>query len=276
MNLATEESKLEASHMSTATNDVAEFFNQLALLVNSDLPLPASLEQLATAYHDRAFKNVLEQLATTTAQGKPLSEALQRHPELFHPTQIHLIKAGEATNTLSLALLSVAQFAKFQHNMLARIKHAAVYPLFSLMAACGIFIFLALTSIPQFADFFTEFGIYRLPVRTRFVLWLSEVINYQPILTVTLYVAALIGFAWLFTSTIPAQRVLLRIMRFVPGSMKMASSISFARLCHLLSTFMQYKMPIHDAFRGLTDLGRLVGERHRDAIGDAQLTESLA
>ncbi len=237
------------SHMSTATNDVAEFFHQLSLLVNSDLPLPTSLQQLAAAYRDRTFKDVIEELATTTAQGKPFSEALQRHPELFHPTQIHLIKAGELTNTLSLALNSVAQFAKFQHNMLSRIKHAAAYPLFSFLAACGIFTFLALNSIPHFADFFAEFGLRNLPPTTRMVFGIAAVINYQPLIAIALYIATIVACIWLFTPTIPAQRVLLRAMRFIPGSMKMASSISFARLCHLLSTFIQYKMPIHDAFR---------------------------
>ena len=54
------------------TTDIADFYQQLALLTRSNLPLPDSIRQLAGSFNKSEFRDMLEHVSRDTASGIPL------------------------------------------------------------------------------------------------------------------------------------------------------------------------------------------------------------
>lgn len=51
---------------------------------------------LAEQTENKRLKQALLSMRDTLDEGKPLSEAVKEHPDLFQPYMIHMIHAGEA------------------------------------------------------------------------------------------------------------------------------------------------------------------------------------
>src|SRR5687768_14652128 len=71
------------------------FTEQLALLLETGSNLYTALRALAGQTQNPAMVAVIESLAGDIAEGRPLSQALQKHPQLFSANYVNLIAASE-------------------------------------------------------------------------------------------------------------------------------------------------------------------------------------
>lgn len=77
------------------------FTRQLATLVGAGLPLSASLRTVVGQTESKGMKVIAEEIITNVESGKSLYEAFATHPETFNKVYIALIKAGEASGTVT-------------------------------------------------------------------------------------------------------------------------------------------------------------------------------
>ena len=80
------------------------FTERLALLLAIGTPLHQALESLRGQTGDRRFAAVLGDIADRIEGGESFSTAVTRYPDLFPPTFMYLVRAGEEGGFLASVL----------------------------------------------------------------------------------------------------------------------------------------------------------------------------
>ena len=90
------------------TADRINFTRQFATLVGAGLPISQSLRTVAEQTQSKPMQAVIEEILATVESGKSLSDAFEKHPEIFSNVYRSLVKAGEVSGTLDNSLKRIA------------------------------------------------------------------------------------------------------------------------------------------------------------------------
>ena len=149
-------------------DEVGVFTTELTALLESGLALDRALDMLAGLSGERAFGAVVLDLQAHVRRGVDLSAAMERHPAVFSRLYLNMVRAGEATGTLDLALARVSEFLERARNLRETLVSAMVYPAL-LLAFAGVSIAVILgVVIPKISALFADAG-HQLPLITRVV-----------------------------------------------------------------------------------------------------------
>lgn len=171
--------------------DLAVASRQLATMINAGLSILRSLTILAEQTENKKLAKTLFQVRSDVESGIALSVGLGKHPDIFPPLMVNMIKAGEVGGFLDEVLLSVADNFEKEVKLRAQIKSAMTYPVvvfvIAILATTGMLLFI----VPIFAGMFDTLG-GELPLPTQILVNLSEGLKFGgPFLLV-----GLIVFAW--------------------------------------------------------------------------------
>jgi len=155
------------------TEEVINFANQLAVMVETGVSLVEAIETFVAQTPPGAFRAVLEDVAEGLQSGNEFSAALARHPKVFSPMFVNMVRAGESSGKMGAMLVRTAHYLQNQRDTVKRIRGALLYPLVMLVMAIGVVIFLITWVLPKFA------GIYKgkeavLPTPTRILMGTSD------------------------------------------------------------------------------------------------------
>jgi len=153
--------------------DVAIMSRQLATMINSGLSLLRALMILVDQTENKALAAVLAEVRSEVETGRSFSAALGKHPNVFPPIMINMVKAGEVGGFLDKALISLAENFEKEVALRGKVKSAMAYPIIvfviAIIAATAMLLFI----IPVFGNMFAELG-GELPGPTRFLMALSD------------------------------------------------------------------------------------------------------
>jgi type IV pilus assembly protein PilC len=164
--------------------DLAIMSRQMATMINAGLSLLRALQILAEQTENKALAKVLFQVRNDVEAGTALSVAMGRHPMIFPPLMINMIRAGEVGGFLDQVLVSVAENYESEVKLRAKIKSAMTYPvvvfIMAILATAGMLLFI----VPVFAGMFESLG-GELPLPTKVLVILSDAMKIvAPILLV--------------------------------------------------------------------------------------------
>ncbi|MCL6546283.1 MAG: AbgT family transporter [Bryobacteraceae bacterium] len=86
--------------------DLAIFSRQFSTMVNAGLSLVRVLSILEQQTSNKKLREVAAQVRLDVEAGRPLSEALARHPKVFSSLYVNMVKAGETGGVLDSPFLS--------------------------------------------------------------------------------------------------------------------------------------------------------------------------
>jgi type IV pilus assembly protein PilC len=93
---------------------VLDFTTQLAVMVRAGIGLRSALEGIADQTEHARFKQVILGLKTDVESGKQFSEALNRHPKLFNPLYVNMVRASEMSGSFGKMLDRIAAYTAQQ------------------------------------------------------------------------------------------------------------------------------------------------------------------
>ena len=138
--------------------DIAIMSRQFATMIQSGLSILRSLNILAEQTENPALAKVIVDVRADVETGVSLSQALARHPRVFPPLMINMVRAGEVGGFLDDVLVSVANNFEKDVKLRAKVKSAMTYPVvvfvIAIVAVVGMLIFI----VPVFAGMFTTLG----------------------------------------------------------------------------------------------------------------------
>ncbi len=155
------------------SKDRIMFTRQLATLIGAGLPLATSLRTVAEQTQAKAMKVVIEEILAKVEAGKTLYDTFAGYPDIFNGVYLALIKAGETSGTLDLALKRLADQEEKDAAMLSKIKGALVYPVIILVVIIAVLAFMMVMVVPEVQKLYKDMG-EELPGLTQFLVNISD------------------------------------------------------------------------------------------------------
>ncbi len=155
------------------SKDRIMFTRQLATLIGAGLPLATSLRTVAEQTQAKAMRSIVEEILANVESGKSLHESFAQYPDTFNGVYLALIKAGETSGTLDLALKRLADQEEKDAAMLSKIRSALVYPAIILVVIIAVLAFMMIMVVPQVKDLYEDMG-EELPALTQFLVAVSD------------------------------------------------------------------------------------------------------
>ena len=155
------------------SKDRITFTRQMATLIGAGLPLASSLRTVAEQTQAKAMKTVVEEILVSVESGKSLHEAFSKYPDIFNGVYLSLIKAGETSGTLDLALKRLADQEEKDAAMMRKIRGALVYPAIIFVVIIAVLAFMMIMVVPQVKGLYDDMG-KDLPGLTKFLVGISD------------------------------------------------------------------------------------------------------
>jgi type IV pilus assembly protein PilC len=226
--------------------DLTIMTRQLSTMVSSGMSILRTLNVLERQTENPKLKTTLSLVRKDVESGVPLSDALERQPDVFNPLFVSMVRAGETGGVLESSLHRVADQLEKDEALRRQIKSAMIYPTvivtFALLVLVGLIAFL----VPVFEGMFEQFG-GELPAITKFTVALSNAMTGQWYLFIGGAVAAVYGFRrWKSTDKGRRQwqRFCLKLPMQIGG---IVQKVALARWSRTLSALLAAGVPLLQA-----------------------------
>lgn len=156
--------------------DIDLFTLELATLLRAGLPLGQALDTLAGLADSQAMAQLAAAVNTEVRAGKALSSALENADPGFDRFYCNMVRAGESSGALDVALERLADFRASRRELRQAIISALIYPAILLVLALVAVAVLLAFVVPQFTQLFAEAG-RELPLLTRIVAGAGELVT---------------------------------------------------------------------------------------------------
>ncbi len=138
--------------------DLAIFSRQLATMVSSGMTILRALFVLEEQTEVKKLKAVIVAVRKDVEAGLSFSMALSRHPKVFSPLFIAMVRAGEIGGVLEDSLIRIADQLEKEDSLRRQVRSAMVYPSVVLSVAMVVMIVLVVYIVPVFAGVLKQFA----------------------------------------------------------------------------------------------------------------------
>ncbi len=235
---------------------LALFTRQFAVLFNSGMSMVRSLEALMIQNQRDKLGLTIETMARDIKGGFSLSRALAKHPDIFSPVYVSLVKAGEMAGALGEVLDRLASLMERDNALRKKVSASLTYPMFVLFFAVIVVVGLVLYIFPQFMNVFQGMNV-ELPIFTKILIWLVDT-ALNPVVMILFLIG--VTFLWLGTTyyvkTPRGRRVRDTIILELPIIGPINKKTVISRFCRTLGTLIASGVPV---VHSLEIVGRAVG-----------------
>lgn len=134
--------------------DVMNFTNQLAVMTKAGINIRSAIGGIAQQVPSPKFRRIIETLKRDVESGKPFSEALAKHPKVFSPLYINMIRASELSGNFAHMLTRISSHIAQQVETRSMIRGAMIYPTIIAVMAISATVFLLTFVLPKFTMLF--------------------------------------------------------------------------------------------------------------------------
>ncbi|MCA9349168.1 type II secretion system F family protein [Candidatus Saccharibacteria bacterium] len=155
--------------------DKVVFTRQLATMINAGVPLVRSLATLQSQTENQYFQKTVGQITRDVEGGMAFADALAKHPDIFSPIYINMVRAGEAGGILDEILKKLAFQQEKDSAIRHKFKSAMTYPVVLITIAVAVFIGLMTVVVPKIGNIVSDLtNGAELPTLTRVMMQISN------------------------------------------------------------------------------------------------------
>lgn len=226
---------------------VAAFTRQLATMVAAGLPLTEALTILQAQVSSKKLQDILQEAIGQVTAGAALSTAFSKHPDVFSPLYLAMLRAAEASGSMDKTLIRLAEQMEQERDFRGKIKGALLYPAIVSIAMVGIAVVMLVFVIPKIADVYSQFNA-DLPLPTQILIALSHVVSATIFLFPVFIAGIFFGYRW-FARTPAGGRFLSNLGYKLPVFGPLNKMVTFAIMIKTLGSLIGAGIPILDALR---------------------------
>jgi type II secretory pathway component PulF len=153
--------------------ELATFTTQLANLLQSGMPLTVALNSMTHLQTKGIPADVSRDLKQEVTEGRSLSDAMLRQPQIFSDLYVNMVRAGESSGSLVEVLRRMAKHFQQFADVQAKFKSAMIYPIMVICVGILLVIFFMTVMMPKFIEIFNGFDI-ELPLPTLMLISISH------------------------------------------------------------------------------------------------------
>ncbi len=171
-------------------DSLAIYCRQLAVMVNAGIAVNRAL-RFCSRGEDHNLNLVMTRVADEVEAGKSVSQALNEQPRVFGNIFIALVKAGETSGNLDVALKKLADLLEKNVGLRKRIQATLAYPAVIMVVCVAVIAFFTFYIMPQMIPMFESMSV-ELPMPTKIMMWFATTLQ-NPWVSGPLTVLAVVG-----------------------------------------------------------------------------------
>lgn len=227
------------------SKDLTMFCKQFASILNAGVTIITALDMLGEQATNKTMKVALIDMKNSVEKGNNLADSMKMHPKVFPPILINMVQAGEASGSLEVALVRMADHFEKDNRLQAQIKSAMTYPVIVMIVAIAVVIVCMVVVIPNFTGMFEDMNM-ELPMATKIMIAASDFII-QKWYVLVIIVAVIVVAIKFFKKTSTGEYVFAKLAMKVPLIGNLTIKSSAARFARTLSTLMASGIQLIDA-----------------------------
>jgi type IV pilus assembly protein PilC len=223
------------------------FIHHLQIMTKAGLSIMSSLEILAKEVENKKLKLAVQKIKADVESGLQLSQALEKHPNIFPLVYVSMIGAGETAGKLEDALTQVSDQMKKTQNLNSKVRGAMIYPAVIMVTMLGITCFVVFYIMPKILIMFDEMNA-ELPFVTKMLIAFTNFgLSYWWLIIIVI-VGFIVGFIRLM-KIYNFKRFIHKIMLRLPIFGNIFKKINLARFTLTLSSLLASTIPIVEAVK---------------------------
>ncbi len=227
--------------------DLAVFFRQLAVMLESRVPVVQSLNSLASQTKKKNFQDIINEISRLVEEGTTLSQAFSNYPRVFSNLYVSLIKSGEMSGNISGALAYVSEHIEKENDIVSQLRQAMIYPIFVISILFIVLGVIVVQVMPRIADLIKESG-------TKPPFFTVLMINFYEFLqsywwTIAIVISLLISSLLVYFNTKNGKHNFQLISLQIPFISGFLKKVFLTRLCGNISTLIIAGISINKALQ---------------------------
>ena len=188
-----------------SSQDVSAFTRQISIMISAGITITESLS-IARGQTSGAFSNVIDEIRLDVEGGASFSSALEKHPGIFSPVYIALVRAGEKGGLLDEVMARLNENLDKQREFKSKISGALIYPIIVIIGMVIVTAIMMFFVIPKLATIYAQFET-DLPLITTLVVGFSNlVVKFWYILAILIFALAR-GFSIFIKTPVGKHRI---------------------------------------------------------------------
>lgn len=197
------------------TDEINQFLSQLALLVNSTIPLKQALSMILQNCRNIKLYQWLSELISLIESGYSFSQSLEKLNRYIANQEIQLIKMGEKSGRLGIILTNLAESRIKSEKLMKKVKKIMFYPMIVLIISISLSLGLLIVIVPQFAELYRSKE-KTLPLITEILFSFSQFLQEQGSTLLIVLLQAVILFIILAKKTKWIAKLKMQILSLLP------------------------------------------------------------
>jgi type IV pilus assembly protein PilC len=232
--------------------DVSIFARQFATMINAGLSLTKCLSILSEQTESDGLKIVINQVAKDVEAGQSLSDSLAKHPKVFPPIMVNMVRAGETGGVLDEVLVRVADHFENDLALKAKIKSAMTYPVAMGGLVLIVLVAMMLFVVPTFESMFEDLG-GELPLITQLLVDASSfVASWRGLVLLIVLIGLFMLFKY-WSNTTSGRYIWDGIKLRMPVFGQLTRKFALAKFTRTFGTLVQAGVPILSALDIVAD-----------------------
>lgn len=157
------------------SDDLMVFTRQFSTLLASQVSLSDSLGSLYKQTTSPILKEAIYEIGNDINAGFALSQALEKHPNVFSEFYVNMVQSAEVTGRLGEVLDFLADYLEKQTLLRSKVKNAVTYPIFVLVLFGAVIVIVVTFVLPQITPIFKDANV-QLPFYTQLMIGLGTFI----------------------------------------------------------------------------------------------------
>lgn len=226
--------------------DIVMVSRQITTLFEAQVSALRAFRLLAAEARTPKLAEKLSLVANDIQSGSTISAAFARHPDVFSPFYVNMVRAGEEAGKLDETFSFLADYLDRNYEITQKARNALIYPAFIMITFIVVMGLMMTLVIPNLASMLDEVG-QNIPIYTKIVIGFSTFLTRYILLIMILLIVAGV-FLYRFYRTAAGREMFSRARMQVPAIGEIFKKLFLSRMADNLSTMLKSGVQI---LRGL-------------------------
>ncbi|HEY4515239.1 MAG TPA: type II secretion system F family protein [Candidatus Paceibacterota bacterium] len=260
--------------------DVVMLSQQLSTLISANVPILTTFRLVASETESQGLSDKLTEVVDDIQSGVSISGAMAKHPKVFSPFYVSLVKAAEESGKLPETFKFLAEYLERSYQLIQKARNALVYPIFVIIVFAAVMILMMVMVIPQLTSILVESG-QELPIFTKLIIGTSNFfINYGIMLAFLILVLLIV--LWRYSRTQMGKMSIDRFKLSIPYIGTLYRKIYLSRIADNLNMMLESGIPVVRSLEVTADVvgsevyGKIMDEAAETVKTGSALSEVFA
>ncbi len=225
-----------------STVDLVMMFRQLVTLIGAKVPILTSFRVIQKQITNKHLLRVLQEVGDDIEDGTSLYESMSRHPRVFTPLMVSMVRSGEVSGHLHESLEYIASNLEKNYALTSKIKGALMYPGFILSAALVVGFLVITFILPNLTQIIKDMNVVT-PWYTQLLMNIGDFMKSYWWLALAIF-ASVVGFAFYYIHTPVGKREWDKTQLKIPVIGNLLSYMYISRFSDNFSTLLSGGIPV--------------------------------